>query len=86
MLASLRIATILKARLSIYFLVRDAMNKVYCSICGKPFTDDTQWPYDLDGSIECTQCIKKMNWFSFGLVFGIAAASLVFYLFYKGMQ
>jgi len=82
-------AITMKVRLRNYFLAGDAMsesNKGYCSICFGGLTESSEYIHDLDVALFCKQCDRKTNWFVSGLLVGIVAASLIFYLLYRGMQ
>lgn len=61
-------------------------NKGYCSICFGGLTDPSDYIHDLDVALLCKQCDRKTSWFVSGLLIGIAASALMFYLLYRGMQ
>jgi hypothetical protein len=77
----------MKALRKSYFLAGDAMNESNngnCSFCDKVIPIDPEYQYDYDYAIplECSECSKKMDWFVYGLIVGIIASGMMFYLFY----
>ena len=62
------------------------MSNGNCSFCGKGLSEASEWRFDYDVSLECSECKNKINWFVSGLLVGIFAASMIFYLLYNCMS
>ena len=57
------------------------MTKQICSLCSKEYNFYGEYDLDYDSIYECPRCLKKLNWFAYGVLVGIIFMALVYYLF-----